>query len=191
MVQALANRMADYVARNDETANQEVLAYGYGLILMGIVSYTTVLASAFMFGVVREMLIAMAVYLLMRLTVGGCHANRRAVCYVTYAGTLYLSIFLSTFLSFTLYAIVLLYLANVALLIMYAPGDTVEQPMVKRRLLRKIMGLIIVSCLFAFVILFRDMSTERNILLLVATSTSIFLHPYVYKAYRCERSSNN
>ena len=188
MIQALANRIADYVVRNDQTADQEVLAYGFGLLLMSIATYLTALTSALILGVFREMLIAMAVYMLMRFTIGGSHANHRAICFIVYTGTLYLCIFLAATLSLNVYAVMSLYLVNVILLIMYAPGDTVKQPMVRWRQTRKVAGLLILSCLFIASFLLRSMRIETNILLLMSTITCVFLHPFIYRISGCKRS---
>ena len=188
MIQFLANRMADYVVKNDETANQEVLSYGFQLLLMAFVTYAVVLISAYILGVFREMLIAIGAYILMRTAVGGCHANSRTVCLITYSGILYSSIFLAGVLTLSWYVILALYLVNIALLVLYAPGDTDQQPMVRWRLTRKICGLIFLSCLFVLSLILQDMRMETNILLFVSTATCILLHPYIYKIYGCKRS---
>ena len=190
LIQALANRMADYVVKRDKTANQEVLSYGLSLVLMAIASYATVLASAIIFGLVKEMLIAIGTFILMRTTVGGCHANNRVACLATYTGLLYASILLAGVIILNMYATIILYLFNIVLLVLYAPGDTVEQPMVQYRFLRKIYGLFFITLLFAFALFVPNMRAETNILLFVSTFVSILLHPMIYKLYGCRRSSN-
>ena len=180
--------MANYVVSKDETANQEVLTYGFSLILMAIATYSTVILSALLLGVFREILIAIGTFILMRTAIGGVHAKHRAVCLITYSTVLYLSIYLSGILRLDLYATAALYLFNIIILILYAPGDTVEQPMVKNRMLRKISGLFLVTILFALSIFVRDMRIETNIILFVSTLTSILLHPFTYRIYGCERS---
>ena len=190
MIQTLANRMADYVVKHDKSASQEELAYGYSLILMGFVTYAAVIISSLLFGLFIEMLIAIGAFILMRSTIGGCHANHRVICFITYSGVLYTSILLSDIIVLSWQAMLALYFINIALLILYAPGDTVEQPMVRNRFLRKIFGLIFLSCLFAASFFLRDMRTETNILLFVSTSTCILLHPFIYRIYGCERSIN-
>jgi len=191
LIQSLANRLANYVVKNDETANQEVLSYGFQLLLMAFITYAVVLISAYLLGVFKEMLIAIATYILMRTTIGGCHANSRTVCLITYSAILYSSIFLADALILSWYVILVLYFINVILLFLYAPGDTIQQPIVQRRFIRKILGLVFLSCLFALSLVFQDMRIETNILLFVSTATCILLHPYIYKAYGCEKSLYN
>lgn len=185
MIHALAYRIANYVAKKDKTADHEILTYGYSLIIMGFATYSAVIISALLFGVLIEMLIAIGVFMLMRTTIGGCHANHRAVCFFTYSGTLYLSIFLANVLTLDWYVVLAMYFVNVVLLILYAPGDTVEQPMVRYRHIRKVLGVIFLTFLFAISIYFRDMRIEMNILLFVSTLTCVFLHPYIYRVYGC------
>ena len=189
MIQALADGMARYVVKNDETADQEVLAYGYGLLIMAASTYFAVITSALLLGVFREMIIAMGVYMLMRTTIGGCHANHRVICFVSYSGVLYLSIVLAGFVTVSWQIAIALYLVNVMLIVLFAPGDTAEQPIVKNRFLRRITGVIFITCLFSTYIFFSHMQTEVNIAMFVSTSTCVFLHPLVYKAYGCERST--
>ena len=183
--------MANYVVRHDESASQEELAYGYSLILMGFVTYSIVIISSLLFGVFIEMLIAIGAFILMRSTIGGCHANHRVTCFITYSGVLYTSILLAGVVVLGWQVKLALYLINVVLLILYAPGDTAEQPMVRNRFLRKVFGLIFISCLFATPLLFHDTQNETNIVLFVSTLTCILLHPLIYKAYGCERSVYN
>ena len=188
MIDALANRIADYVAENDETADHEIIAYGASLLIMAVVTYTTFIASALLFGVLREMLIAIGVFILMRATVGGLHANHRATCLITYSGILYFSIFFAGILNMSWHKILVMYIINIALLILYAPGDTAEQPMVKFRLTRKLLGLVFLSCIFAAPMFFSGIHTDINILLFISTWTCVSLHPFIYKVFGCKRS---
>ena len=188
MIQTLANRAAQFVVNNDDTADFEVLAYGFGLIVSGIVTYTAVLVSALLFGVIVEMLIAIAAYIIMRLTIGGVHANSRIVCFITYSSTLYLSIYLSFVLTFSDAVMAVLYLMNVALLILYAPSDTADQPIVKRRFERKILGIVFMTLLFSLSMFLDHRTVETNILLLVSTFTCVLLHPLIYRMFGCKKS---
>ena len=188
MIQALANRVAEFVVNNDDTADYEVLAYGYGLIVWGIFNYTIIIASAAFLGVICEMFAAIAVYITMRSTIGGVHASNRAICLATYAGILYFSIFISPILNLSVIAIAALFLTNVILLILYAPSDTAEQPIVKRRLLRKILGILILTAFFSFSIFSDNMQIVANIMLLIPTFTCLFLHPLIYRILGCKKS---
>jgi len=188
LIQALANSIAGFVVKNDDTADFEIMAYGYGLIVSAIVTYTAIIISALFFGVFREMLVAIATYITMRATIGGVHANSRAACFITYAGALYLSIYLSFVLTFSEIATAALYLFNMALLILYAPSDTAEQPIVRRRPARKILGIVFLSLFFSISIFWDRMWIETNILLLVSTITCVFLHPAIYRLFGCKKS---
>ena len=188
MIQVVADRIATFIVKNDDDADFEVLAYGYGLIVSGIVNYTVMIVSAVIFGVILEMLIAIATYITMRLTIGGVHANSRLLCFVTYASALYASIFLSFVVNMSGVAIAALYGFNVALLVLYAPSDTVEQPIVKRHLLRKILGVVFLSLFAAVSMLGWDIRVIANILLFVPTITCVFLHPIVYRIFSCNKS---
>jgi len=179
--------MAGFVVENDDSANHEILAYGFGLIISGIATYIALFGSALIFGVIYEMLIAISIYSIMRLTIGGSHAKTKAICFIVYSSVLYLSIFLSTVVIFNLFAKAILYGVNVILLIQYAPSDTVQQPIVKRRFARKILGLVFLSLFFGISLLIREMQTEANILLLIPTLTCVFLHPFIYRISGCEK----
>jgi len=190
IIQALASRIASFIVKNDEEADHEVLAYGYGLVLAGIATYAIVIASALVFGVLREMSIAVLTYLLLRYTVGGVHANSRVVCFLTYAGTMYFCIFMSRVLSFAALATAVLYLFNALLLILYAPSDTVDQPITSGRLVRKLLGLFFLTLLFAISVFYYGAMVEGGILILVSTLTCIQLHPFVYRIYGCKKSDS-
>jgi len=188
MIQILADNIAKFIVKNDDTADYEVLAYGYGLIVSGVVNYTVILVSALLFGVIVEMLIALAVFITMRLTVGGAHANSRAVCFIVHSASLYLSIILAFVITPGIVMIVALYLVNMVLLILYAPSDTADQPIVKRRTARKILGIIFLSLFFSGSVIWHDMRIESNIVILLSTLTCIMLHPLIYRVFGCKKS---
>jgi len=189
MIQAIANALAKFIVKNDDTADYEVLAYGYGLIVNGVVTNVIIIVSALIFGVIVEMLIALGVFMTMRLIIGGVHANSRTLCFITNAGVLYFSIIFASVLNLNeITTIGALYLANLILLVLYAPSDTVDQPIVKRRMRRKILGIIFLSLFFSVSLFFDNIQIETNIMILVSTITCILLHPLVYQAYKCKKS---
>ena len=191
MIQTLANHVAGFVVRNDETANYEILAYGLSLLISAAVSYTIVFASALVFGVIGEMLVAVALYLSMRLTIGGSHANSRIVCNVMYMGTLYLCIILSFVIIPNIYIVAALYIVNLILLFLYAPSDTIHQPIVSGRFARKILGIFLLSFFFAlslFILMYVEAQVSANLLILVPTLTCVLLHPFIYHIFGCEKS---
>ena len=187
VIQALAGRLAGFVAKNDGTADREVLEYGLGLLISAIVSYILIFGSALIVGVFIEMLVTVVLYSVMRLVIGGSHANSKMVCDVMYTSSLYLLILLSSVVSLNVYIVVAMYVVNLTLVAMYAPGDTVHQPIVKGILKRKIYGALLLSFLFALSFFVRE-TRVANLLLLVPTLTSVFLHPLVYMIMGCKRS---
>ena len=190
MIQSLANRMASFIAKNDETADQEVLAYGYGLLLFGAVTHAITFGTAIVFGLFTEMLVAVAVWSVMRLVIGGCHANSRLVCNIMYMGTLYMCIVLSKFITLNFHIIAALYALNIIILVLYAPGDTSQQPIVKGRSARKIAGIVLLSIFFLLSLLDINMPVETSIAVLVSTLTCLFLHPVIYRMFGCEKSQH-
>jgi len=180
--------VAGFVVKNDETADHEILAYGFGLIISGIVTYTVILTSALLIGVIQEMLVAIVAYIAMRQAIGGVHANSRIVCFVTYTGSLYLCIGLAFVLNISSLAVAVMYAVSLGLLMMYAPADTKAQPMVKHRLARKVSGIVILTLAFCISVFVLQNQVHANILLFVPTITCVLLHPAVYRMYGCETS---
>jgi len=86
--------------------------------------------------------------------------------------------------------VAVLYVINIGLLIIYAPADTKEQPMVKYRFARKVAGIAILTLIFCISTFVLQNQVYANILLIVPTLTCVFLHPYVYRVYGCEKSAN-
>jgi accessory gene regulator protein AgrB len=188
VIDSLANRLARYVVQNDRTADQEVLAYGLGLIISGFVTYTAILTSALLFGLLKEMITAILIYMTMRLTIGGSHANSKILCFITYTGALYACILLSAVLSPTPLVVLVMYIANFIILLLYAPGDTETQPIAKNRLARKLLGILFLTLFYAIYIFARGTWLEASLLLFVPALTCVFLHPLLYKVYRCRKS---
>jgi len=182
--------LASFVAKNDDTADQEILEYGLGLLISTILSYIVIFGSALLFGVFVEMLVTVALYSVMRSIIGGSHANSKIVCDITYTSSLYLLIIVSTIISLNIYIIAALYVISLVLIALYAPGDTIQQPIVKGILARKLFGILVVSIFFASSFFLQEMRVLANLLLLVPTFTSVFLHPIIYNIMGCKRSKN-
>ena len=188
MIQTLAGRLAGFVIRNDDTADREVLEYGLGLLISAIISYVVIFSSALLFGLFVEMLVTVALYSTMRFIIGGSHANSKMVCEIMYTSSLYLLIIVSSVISLNVYVVTVLYVVNLALILKYAPGDTVQQPIAKGIFTRKLFGILFLSLFFTLSIFVHETRVFANLLLLVPTLTSVFLHPIIYNIMGCKRS---
>lgn len=193
MIKYLSNKIASQVAESDVTADQEIIAYGFEILLQeaGIVVIAALIA--LLFGLLPYVLAALVSYNLIRQFSGGAHSASRAVCMIFSVFLLYGISFLSarTGLSIPLAVVFLLYVFNVSLLLLYAPADTEIKPIQEPETRKKLKASAIASVTLCFLVAVLTKSRWEgisNVLLLIPTLATCTTHPIAYKLFGCEKS---
>ncbi|WP_040197250.1 accessory gene regulator ArgB-like protein [Candidatus Soleaferrea massiliensis] len=194
MIHKLAEKMGNYATRGDESGqtNPEVVTYGVELILQEILMFGIVLLSAWILRVLPVMLVTILSYTVIRAFANGAHAPLRVVCILSYVITMYTSIGLAMILpKLPIWAYVVLFAADLLILLKYAPGDTIERPIVNRGLILrcKILSIVFLTCLFVCSFLLSSHNKDfSNVMVIVSTVACCLTLPIVYKLYRSHRS---
>jgi len=151
MVHYLANKTAEYIADGDETADVEVIRYGYYLVYQEWIVNIAFALVALPFGLFFHALAAVLSVRLIRSRAGGTHARHSYVCRITSFVIVFLPIILAVAFPVVLSPLVfLLYPLGFAALFVYAPAETnykkVNDP--KERKSLKVGALVNFSVLF-------------------------------------------
>ena len=193
MIRFLSQKLANYVTKNDDSADFEILAYGYDLMFQEIGVVLITLLIALPFGLFSPVLLSILSYNIVRRYAGGTHAKHRAACIITSVLTMFGPAYLFTKLEvpLPLPMILLLYVYSAVLLILYAPADTEIKPIrdPQKRKRAKYSGVFTLTVCTLLAILLREKwSSYAGILTVVPTIVSSLTHPLAYKLYGCEKS---
>lgn len=184
MYEMLCNKVMGFLKRNIELTDQkaEQIEYGIYVILLNAGKFIILLTVACMLGIVKYVCISVASFGLERTFVNGVHAKKPFSCLVTtniiFIAIVYLSIFLSSYSMVTGIASLMMGMAIIGL---YAPGDTEKRPLRSRKLKKR---LKILSC-FAIIVLYCfSLFTQpiiSNIIMLSALMGCLLTTPIAYK----------
>ncbi len=170
----------------DYTSDEiEKLQYGLEGIYLTITKAIIILAISFILGILKETLIILLFFNILRFTGFGFHAEKSIHCLI-------LSTFLFSILPYCLLRVELNPLLEYGMIvislisfILYAPADTPKRPLPnkRKRIIRKCGTLIIASIYVLVIILVEDL--ELSLLLNISLFIeAIMVHPITYKIFR-------
>ena len=188
MVRYLAKIMAEYIAQDDETADVEVLTYGYYLVFQEWLLNIALMLVALPFGLFFHILAAVLVIRMMRFRAGGVHARYSIVCWMTTFAYAYIPTGLAVGFSLSLSptAFLILYVVGFAILLKYAPAETdikkVNDSKERRRL--KIGSIVHYSILFLVAAIVQVWWPQVAFVIVVSAAiTCFFVLPVAYWLY--------
>ena len=193
MIKYLAQAIASYTVKHDNSADFEVLVYGYELLLQRFFVVGIALVAALPLGLFFHVLTAEIVYSMMRGCTGGLHAKYRWLCMAVSVLIQFGPAFLTAKAGVYIepWGIVACFAANVALLLLYAPADTEAMPIYNpvRRKKLKIQGLIYLAAFFFIAAAIYSFLPEISFILVVTpTIACCFTHPAAYWLFGCKKS---
>lgn len=163
----------------------EEIEYGLETIYLTVTKLIIIFGVAFILGIVKETIVLLICYNLIRSSAYGLHASKSIYCLISslllFIGGVYVSIYLS---SIPLYIKIVLGLLSIIMIIKYAPADTVKRPLInsKKRKRFKIIS-IIKSIIYLLLIIYFDKMQLSGFLLVGLVEAIIMIHPLVYKIF--------
>jgi len=192
IVKKLSNNCLDFIKDNTSISeeNLEKIHYGIQVILLTITKDILLLTTAYLLGVLKYTIIAVMIFGLLRTFTSGVHSNSTfqciIYCYTFFLGNVYLSLNLSlnTILKSIIFAI------SFILILLYAPGDTEERPLVSKKIRRnlKIKSAILVI-IFYITILFIENNVYSNLITFSIFEVSLVITPIAYKFFGKKRDN--
>lgn len=163
----------------------EKLQYGLEGIYLTLTKTIIILLTSYLLGVLKETLIILVLFNILRFTGFGFHAGGSFTCLVL--STILFSILPYLFITFEIsfwikFVIIIVCFLSLGL---YAPADTVKRPLPnrKKRIVRKCCTLITASIYSVISILIYHDSVS-NLLLIALIIETIMVHPITYKVFR-------
>lgn len=163
----------------------EVISYGLEALYITITKTIVIFGLAFVLGIIKETLLIMLFYNIIRTTAFGMHAKKSWHCYVI-SGTLFIGMaLLCKYIDINFYVKLIIYVLSVITIFIYAPADTYKRPLLnaKKRKTYKILSML--SCLIylILIIVLRD-NVISNYLIVGLLDASLMIHPLTYRVFQ-------
>lgn len=181
---------SDYVKQNYKGIEIEKIEVGFEILFENITKVIIIMCCAMLAGVLRETIIAITVFAMLRLFTFGMHAQNSVVCTFISLGINVITPMLIRNVTISSGLFVVIMLLFIALIYKYAPADTDKHPLIgvkKRRALR-LYAVGISVMLMVFGLLVGDMWV-RSIVMFMEMYVVIGILPITYKILK--RRYNN
>ena len=185
MIQFLAERTAYYLAKDCESADVEVLTYGYYLMYQDWFVRLGALLIALPFGLFFHVLAAVVAFGLIRRCAMGAHAKYPIVCKIITCTIWFGPAVLAGIFHFrlTISVYIVMYIFGVASLLLYAPAETdmKKVPDLQKRKTLKKEAVVWLSAVFLVAALAQGMLPEISfVLAATAVLACCMVHPWMY-----------
>ena len=193
MIKSISNKIAEYIAKDDETADIEEIAYGYDLLLQELGVVVVSLIIGFVLNITLQVVISVFFYNTLRMYAGGAHANYRAVCIITSILIMFgpALLFTRTPFFFPIIAYPIIYMFCLLMLFLYAPADTETQPIqnLETRKIIKRKAILALTVLFIIASITNIWLPDyASIMLVIIIIVCTFTHSIIYRLFGCKKS---
>lgn len=188
MRSTIMKKIMNFIKINNPKYNDEqleVIQYGLESIYITITKSFIIFFIAFILGIVKELLIFMLFYNLIRMPAFGLHATKSSYCLISstiiFIGATFLakSLFIPIHIKIILNCLIILAIYN------WAPADTHKRPIVskKRREIYKTLSTII-AVVFSFISILITNQFIANCLILSTIVECFMISPYIYRLFK-------
>ena len=163
----------------------EIIAYGLEALYITITKTVVIFGVAIILGILKETLLIMLSYNIIRTTAFGMHAKKSWHCYVI-SGTLFIGMaLLCKYIDINFYIKLFIYVLSVVTIFLYAPADTYKRPLLnaKKRKIYKIITMFSSLIYLLLIIIFKD-NDISNYLVLGLLDASLMIHPLTYRMFQ-------
>ena len=163
----------------------EEISYGLETLYLTVTKLVVIFGLAYLLGILKEVVLLLLCYNLIRSTAYGLHASKSIYCLISsitlFIGGVYLSKYIATI---PLVIKIVLCTISIILLLKYAPADTVKRPLInaKKRMILKIKSCIKGIIYLILIIYFKD-NIVSGYLLCGLVEAILMIHPFVYKIF--------
>jgi accessory gene regulator B len=163
----------------------EIIQYGIQSILINIFKFIILFSTAYFMRIFDYTLAAFISFGVLRAFASGTHANSSIKCifinYIMFFG----NVFLSLNIKLTKQFIGIIFIISLILIVLYAPADTAERPLISKKLRKelKIKSSMVVLLLAAITLVISN-SIYINIITLSILQESLLITPLAYEIFR-------
>ena len=163
----------------------EIITYGLEALYITITKTFVIFSIALTLGIIKEVLLILLFYNLMRTTAFGMHAQKSSHCYL-----LSIILFIGTgllckYISINLFTKLIISVLSFITLVIYAPADTYKRPLLNKRK-RKIYKFITImnGAIYMILIIVLKNNSISNYLMVGLLNSSLMIHPLIYRMFQ-------
>lgn len=186
MKKKFLNSSMNLITKNRNYTDDEVdiIAYGLETVYLMVTKMVVIFGVAYLLGVIKEVLLLLVTYNIIRSQAFGLHASKSIYCLISSSIFFIGGAIICKYMVFPLWLMVVLALVCNVCLILYAPADTYKRPLVntKKRKRFKFISSFLGIIYTILIIVFKDYSIV-NYLLLGMIESVIMILPITYKTF--------
>lgn len=187
MKEVFLNHSMNFIINNRKDLTEEEkekLSYGLEGIYMNITKLTIIFLVALLLNIIKEFLITLILFNIIRFLGFGFHASKSIVCLICSAILIVGFPYLFTTFEISLTLKIILCCVSVIAFILYAPADTEKRPLTnkKKRIIRKVAA----SCLagiYSIIVIVFDGYLISDLFLAALMIETVFILPIIYKIF--------
>ena len=184
MKEVFLNHTMNFIDANQKgltDEDKEKLAYGLEGIYLTITKMVIILLIALLLGFLKEFIIALILFNIIRFPGFGFHASKSIVCLISSTILILGLPYLFSNMVIPLNIKIILCIVSIITFIIFAPADTHKRPLTnkKKRTIRKICTCLLALIYSAMVIIFNNYEIS-NLFLAALMIETIFVSPILY-----------
>ena len=188
MKEAFLNHTMNFIASNQETLNEaerEKLQYGLEGLYMTITKLVVIFLIALLLGFIKEFIITLIFFNIIRFPGFGFHASKSIVCLISSTILILGLPYLFTNIEVGLTIKIVLCIISVIAFIICAPADTWKRPLTnkKKRIIRKVSACSLAIIYSILIIVFNGMEIS-NLLMAALLIETILISPIMYLIFK-------
>lgn len=177
----------DLVKKNNSTYQEEKLEeirYGLESIYLTYTKIFLIFVLAYFLGIIKETLLLLVTYNIIRTFAFGIHATKSIYCLITSLMLFIGGVYVVKYMSLNIYVKAIISIILLICIYKYAPADTYKRPLINERKRKKykVISTILGIAYVILIIIFNNYIIS-NYLLIGMLETVIMIHPIVYKIF--------
>lgn len=187
MRNAVINKQLNFIKRynNFDDEKLSIIKYGLESIYILITKMVIILLSAFLLGLLKQTIIFLLFYNLVRLPSFGLHATKSWICLISSLLIFIILPYVCTILVIPTNYKLIMGIIGLFFMFKNAPADTYKRPIInkKRRLVYKILSCIITVVMTCISLFIKDQFLASSILISIILQC-FMISPTVYKIFK-------
>lgn len=188
MKEVFLNHTMNFIASNQKDLNQEdkeKMAYGLEGLYMSITKLVIIFLIAFLLGFIKEFIITLIFFNIIRFPGFGFHASKSVVCLIASTLLILGLPYLFTNIEVSLTIKIILCIVSVITFIICAPADTWKRPLTnkRKRIIRKVVACSLAVIYSILIIVFNGYEIS-NLLMAALLIETILISPIMYLIFK-------
>lgn len=160
------------------------LRYGLEGLYLTITKMIVIFSLALLLNCLKETLLLLILFNILRTTGFGLHATKSWICLVASSITFLIGPIVAQSITISFYTKSILGIIGILLIYTYAPADTEKRPLIKKTKRDLYKFITTVSCIvLVFMMLMIKNELVSNLILFAIYNEILFIHPWTYKLF--------